>query len=97
MLVAFHTAHKLILMSHAPEGYRRLGRLVAGGSHAAAHASEGAVRAEEFMRTMAIIATRRRHTNVLQHMAGYFKDRLDPESKAELQATIDDYRRGSSR
>ena len=31
--------------------------------------------------------------NVLQHMAGYFKDRLDAESKAELRAAIDDYRR----
>ncbi len=28
-LVRFHTAHKLILMAHAPEAYRRLGRLVA--------------------------------------------------------------------
>jgi uncharacterized protein YbgA (DUF1722 family) len=46
------------------------------------------------MRTMAVIATRRRHTNVLQHMAGYFKKRLDAASKAELQSTIDDYRRG---
>ena len=29
-LVRFHTAHKLLLMAHAPDGYRRLGRLVAG-------------------------------------------------------------------
>ena len=29
-LVRFHTAHKLILMAHSPEAYRRLGRLVAG-------------------------------------------------------------------
>lgn len=29
-LVRFHTAHKLLLLAHAPEAYRRLGRLVAG-------------------------------------------------------------------
>jgi uncharacterized protein YbgA (DUF1722 family) len=28
-LVRFHTAHKLILMSHSIDAYRRLGRLVA--------------------------------------------------------------------
>ena len=35
-----------------------------------------------------------RHTNVLQHMAGYFKDCLDAGSKSELLSAIDDYRRG---
>ena len=45
------------------------------------------------MRAMAVIATPRRHTNVLQHMAGYFKKLLDQDSKAELQSTIEDYRR----
>ena len=44
------------------------------------------------MKALAAIATARRHTNVLQHMAGYFKDRLDPASKAELAAAIEDYR-----
>jgi hypothetical protein len=29
-LVRFHTAHKLLLLAHAPEAYRQLGRLVAG-------------------------------------------------------------------
>ena len=46
------------------------------------------------MRAMAGNATPGRHTNVLQHMAGYFKEQLDAASKAELQSTIEDYRRG---
>ena len=45
------------------------------------------------MAALTVIATRRRHTNVLQHMAGYFKDHLDRDSKAELLAAIEDYRR----
>jgi uncharacterized protein YbgA (DUF1722 family) len=49
---------------------------------------------EGFMRALAQLATTRRHTNVLQHMAGYFKDRLDAASKRELAETIADYRQG---
>jgi uncharacterized protein YbgA (DUF1722 family) len=40
------------------------------------------------------MATTGRHTNVLQHMAGYVTDRLDAASKRELADTIADYRRG---
>jgi uncharacterized protein YbgA (DUF1722 family) len=91
--VQFHTAHKLLLMAHAPDAYRRLGRLVAApGQLRRGDLARGY--GEEFMRAMAAVATRPRHTNVLQHMAGYFKKRLDAASKAELQSTIDDYRRG---
>ena len=92
-LVRFHTAHKLILMSHAPAGYRRLGVLVAE-ARTVPRAELKQRYAAEFMRTMGAMATRRRHTNVLQHMAGYFKNRLDRESKVELQHTIEDYRLG---
>ena len=31
---------------------------------------------------------------VLQHVLGYFKDRLDGDSRAELLAAIEEYRRG---
>jgi len=46
------------------------------------------------MNALAIVATRQRHVNVLQHMAGYFKTQLDDADRAELQAVIADYRRG---
>ena len=92
-LVRFHTAHKLLLLAHEPEAYRRLGRLVA--------AARGIPRrdvheryVDTFMRALTRLATTRQHTNVLQHMAGYFKDRLDAASKRELAETITDYRRG---
>jgi uncharacterized protein YbgA (DUF1722 family)/uncharacterized protein YbbK (DUF523 family) len=91
-LVRFHTAHKLIVMAHSPEAYRRLGRLTAEA--AARPRADVARRYEEgFMKALAVVATPRRHTNVLQHMLGYFKDRLDRASKAELVAAIEDYRR----
>jgi uncharacterized protein YbgA (DUF1722 family)/uncharacterized protein YbbK (DUF523 family) len=92
-LVEFHTAHKLILMAHSPDAYRHLGVLVAAPRQLS-RADLQRRYSQEFMRALAVIATPRRHTNVLQHMAGYFKKLLDQESKAELQSTIEDYRRG---
>jgi uncharacterized protein YbgA (DUF1722 family)/uncharacterized protein YbbK (DUF523 family) len=92
-LVRFHTAHKLTVMAHSVDAYRLLGRLVAR----AASVDREELRqryTEHFMRALERIATARRHANVLQHMAGYFKTLLDPADKVELQATIDDYRRG---
>jgi uncharacterized protein YbgA (DUF1722 family) len=92
-LVAFHTAHKLILMAHSPEAYRELGRFVARARGVGRKELERRY-TEMFMSALAVIATPRRHVNVLQHMAGYFKNLLDAPSKAELGAAIDDYRRG---
>jgi uncharacterized protein YbgA (DUF1722 family) len=92
-LVRFHTAHKLILMSHAPKACTALGRVTAeaktlGRAETERRYSDG------FTSALAIIATARRHTNVLQHMAGYFSRQLEQWSRDELQETIDDYHRG---
>jgi len=89
-LVGFHAAHKLLLLAHAPEAYRRLGRLVA---RAASMPRPEVREAYEsgFMEAMAVPATRGRHVNVLQHMAGYLRDGLDQASRDELQQTIADY------
>ena len=92
-LIAFHTAHKLILMAHSPEAYRTLGRLVAR-AHGVPREDLQRRYSERFMSALTVITTPRRHANVLQHMAGYFKNLLDRESKAELAAAVDDYRRG---
>jgi uncharacterized protein YbgA (DUF1722 family) len=46
------------------------------------------------MRALAVRATRARHTNVLQHLAGFFKRQLDDDERAELGEVIDAYRRG---
>jgi uncharacterized protein YbgA (DUF1722 family)/uncharacterized protein YbbK (DUF523 family) len=90
-LVRFHTAHKLILMAHSPEAYQQLGRLVAR-ARAVPHDELESRYTKAFMAALTVIATRRKHTNVLQHMAGYFKDHLDRDSKTELGAAIEEYR-----
>ncbi len=92
-LVAFHAAHKLQLLAHSTEAYRLLGRLVAGAKSAA--------RAEfrdqyelGFMTALAQNATRGRHANVLQHCAGYLRERVDASVREQLAAQIADYRAG---
>lgn len=92
-LVSFHTAHKLTLMAHSVEAYRSLGRLVARATSTDRRELQARY-TERFMGALESIATTRRHTNVLQHMAGYFKTRLDTDDRRELESTIEDYRRG---
>jgi uncharacterized protein YbgA (DUF1722 family)/uncharacterized protein YbbK (DUF523 family) len=92
-LVRFHTAHKLVLLAHSTQAYTRLGRLVAG----AKSVDRATLRAQYtagFMDALKVMATQKRHTNVLQHMAGYFKKTLDAGSRAELMAAIENYRLG---
>ena len=92
-LVAFHTSHKMTLLSHSTARYQQLGQLVAS----AAQLPRDALRAQyvsEFMATMAIVATARRHTNVLMHMAGHLKKLIDADAKVELTSCIEEYRRG---
>ena len=92
-LVRFHTAHKMSLLAHSTTAYNELGRLVARAG-AAPRADLRRDYETLFMRTLAVPATRARHTNVLHHMAGHLKTLVDDGSRAELAACIEEYRRG---
>jgi uncharacterized protein YbgA (DUF1722 family)/uncharacterized protein YbbK (DUF523 family) len=92
-LVAFHTSHKLVLLAHSPQALRELGRVVAASK--TLPRGELCERYESvFMAALTKLATRGRHANVLQHMIGYFRDRLDDASRRELLGCVEDYRRG---
>jgi uncharacterized protein YbgA (DUF1722 family)/uncharacterized protein YbbK (DUF523 family) len=92
-LVKFHERHKYQLMSHNIPRYRALGRLVAGMKGRALPEVQG----EYFVEMMAVLrlrATVKKHVNVLQHMAGYFKRQLSTDEKMELQEIIGQYHAG---
>jgi uncharacterized protein YbgA (DUF1722 family)/uncharacterized protein YbbK (DUF523 family) len=91
-LVAFHTAHKLSLLAHSPDGYRKLGKVVAAAKGRPLRQVADEYGAG-FMAALAKPATRGRHVNVLQHMAGYFKE-LPAADRRELEEVIRDYGRG---
>jgi uncharacterized protein YbgA (DUF1722 family) len=101
-LVRFHTAHKMALLAHSTTAYKQLGQLVAGAGSARSAGLQGCQTKNElrdayrslFMQTLAIRATRARHTNVLQHMAGHLKTLLSAEARADLAQTITEYHAG---
>lgn len=92
-LVDFHTGHKLTVLAHGQRAYQRLGRIVANEKKKSAPEL-----ADEYishlMTALKRPATRRAHTNVLQHVQGYLKDKLDRADKKELTETIEQYRLG---
>jgi uncharacterized protein YbgA (DUF1722 family)/uncharacterized protein YbbK (DUF523 family) len=92
-LVRFHTAIKMTLMAHSPQHYTQLGRLVAQTGvlpwdELSAQYYEG------FLSGMAVLATRGRHANAIQHLMGFLKDDLSSDDKQELLAIIADYQAG---
>lgn len=92
-LVAFHAAHKLLLLAHSPKHVAELGRLVAAAKHlppAELEARYGAL----FMTALRVRATAKKQVNVLHHILGYLKRDLDGRDKTELLALISDYHRG---
>jgi uncharacterized protein YbgA (DUF1722 family)/uncharacterized protein YbbK (DUF523 family) len=92
-LVEFHTIHKYLLLAHHPQQCEALGRLV--GQAERHPPKELALRyGDLFMKALAVKGTVRKHVNVLQHILGYFKERLSASEKAELLTVIGDYHRG---
>jgi uncharacterized protein YbgA (DUF1722 family)/uncharacterized protein YbbK (DUF523 family) len=93
-LIDFHARHELLLLSHSEIHYRRLGRLIAeaGVRNVDVLAQEYI---EDLMDGLKRRATRKRHTNVLQHIAGYLERAGDADDKAEIDKLIEDYRSGT--
>jgi uncharacterized protein YbgA (DUF1722 family)/uncharacterized protein YbbK (DUF523 family) len=92
-LVAFHSAHKYMVMAHSQAAYRRMGQLLSHlkGVDLPAVAEEYIT---ELMAALKRRVNRDRHVNVLQHMLGYLKRQLDGEDKQEMVEAIEAYRRG---
>ena len=92
-LVAFHTEHKLLLLSHSSKHNQLMGKLVAE----AKQISPGKLYREYetlFVAALRMKTTVKKNTNVLQHMMGYFKKELSADEKRELLEVIDSYHEG---
>jgi uncharacterized protein YbgA (DUF1722 family)/uncharacterized protein YbbK (DUF523 family) len=92
-LMRFHARHKLLLLAHSPAHYTGLGRMVAEG-HRADPAALVSAYGREFMGALAVPASRGRHANVLQHMAGYLRRFVGADVRRDLSDTIIEYARG---
>lgn len=93
-LMRFHERHKFLLLARNQAGMRRLGRLL--GDSVRADDLQELARAyrQGLTEVLRRAPTRRGHTNVLQHMAGFVSDRLDAADREELRETIERYRLG---
>jgi uncharacterized protein YbgA (DUF1722 family)/uncharacterized protein YbbK (DUF523 family) len=92
-VATFHARHKYLLMSHDPERTRELGRWLAAAVAVDRDTLYRGYRSR-LMTILAVVPTREKHVNVLQHIQGYLKDRLDTADRQELAETIGQYRGG---
>lgn len=92
-LIAFHSRYKYLVMAHHPGMYRYLGKLL--GEQVPLSLMELSERyISGLMQALKQPVTRKNHTNVLQHIQGYFKRDLSAPQRQELHGVIDQYRRG---
>ena len=91
-LIDFHSRQKYLVMAHSQAAYQRLGQMLSHLKQVDLEAVAD-MYAAELMAALARRVTRRRHVNVLHHVMGYLKDRIDAGDKAELIASIEAYRR----
>jgi uncharacterized protein YbgA (DUF1722 family)/uncharacterized protein YbbK (DUF523 family) len=92
-LTTFHSRYKYLLMAHNPVQYKTLGNLL--GNMGQTDPKElGPRYFSLLMAALKQCATRRTHTNVLQHLCGYLKKAISAEDKKEVQNLIGQYRQG---
>ncbi len=88
----FHKKYKLVLMAKNSRDCYELGRLVANMNKNNLAVTRQ-LYFEKFMLLMSKIPSRGQHVNVLMHMLGYLKTRLDSRDKQELLNWFESYRK----
>jgi len=89
-IVAFHSREKYLLLAHSPAHYQQLGQLVAQvKDYTAGEFRERYL--SGFMAALQHRATVGRNVNVLHHLLGYLKDRIDPAEREDILQVIATY------
>lgn len=87
----FHKNYKLILMARHDVSYRQLGRIAAtANKHNLQQVMDEYFTL--FMQSMSKVPSRGQQVNVLMHILGYLKNRLNAHDKAELLQWFETYR-----
>ena len=90
-LVAFHTDHKLLLLSHGRKGYTEMGRLVARAKELPTAELFDRYR-RLLMEALSAKPTPKKCSDVLFHMVGHFRQMLTRDEKEELLEVVERYR-----
>lgn len=89
----FHGRYKYLLMASDREEYRRLGQMVAQCYREPDSSAD--IYFRQLLEALQTPATRKSHTNVLQHLAGYLKRDLGARERQHLHEIILQYHAGS--
>jgi uncharacterized protein YbgA (DUF1722 family)/uncharacterized protein YbbK (DUF523 family) len=92
-LIEFYTRYKYLVMAHHVPAYKSLGPMLADAGRQPLH-ELAATFISTLMAALTRRATRRSHSNVLFHLAGYLKQRINAEQRRRLSVLIEDYRTG---
>jgi uncharacterized protein YbgA (DUF1722 family)/uncharacterized protein YbbK (DUF523 family) len=92
-LIDFHTPQKLLILSHSPNHYRQMGKLVAEGKKMPIGSLYDRYEVL-LLEALKLKTTEKKQVNVLQHVMGYFKKQLSADEKVEILEVIDNYRNG---
>jgi len=93
VLTDFHAAHKYLIMAHSEVKCREMGRMLADRRPAGGNRKLSSDYEAMLLKTLRLLPTVKKHTNVLMHMMGYLKKLIDADEKKELVSVIEDYRR----
>ncbi len=92
-LIEFHSKHKFTLLAHCQSAYREAGKRLGNLKEESLETI-----ANEYiaimMRGLRKIASKKNHTNVLQHLIGFIKEDIEPTQKQEILGSIEEYRNG---
>lgn len=91
-LVAFHSRYKYLLMAHSTSAYQGAGRLLSNLKQDVDAIADRYIGL--LMAGLTNPASRRGHANVMSHLQGYLKRRIDSDSRRELESSIAAYRKG---
>ncbi len=92
-LIRFHTEHKFQLLAHCQATYRKLGPMLSDlRRQPLEQLADDYICA--FMQGMTKRISRGSHANVMLHMLGFFRGKIDAQDREALQASIDDYLQG---
>lgn len=92
-IIDYHSCHKFLILSHSVEHYRILGKLLAEQKQYELEKLQS-LYITSLMEGLKKIATVKKNVNVLQHIMGYFKDKISADEKQELLELIDNYHKG---
>jgi len=93
-LIDFHTRHKFLILAHSPQLYSEMGYYVANIKEKPRdHIFSGYFQLLD--QAMRIKTSVGKHINVLYHLLGFFKDKLESDEKQEIIEIIEHYRKGN--